>query len=160
MPKDVFVACTLIGSHSEAEGRYCFVQCLADYPLQIRNMLVAMYNSGMRKQFQHIFWPLSDDIINLLQEAINWRRGSSNRKVLDIGSKFIEFMCDCGEIFFREYNHDHGGRYYRPVEMDERLFNFHRELGHVIQYRKCKRVEHSRVGNNSLWQEWGPYKWK
>ena len=157
-PKDVFVACILIGSHSEAEGRYCFVQCLADYPLQIRELFIAMYKTGMRAQFRQIFWPLNDELMQMIKDAVNWR--GRKAKSIEVGSKFIEFTCDCGELFFREYNHDHGNNYYVPSEVDEKLFTFHRRLGHRVLYRKCKRVRHSRVGNNKFWQEWGPYEWK
>lgn len=156
-PKDVFVACILLGSHSDDEGRYCFVQCLADYPLQIKEMFIAMYKTGMRHQFKDIFWSLSDEIITLILDAIPL--DYQKKKAIDIGSKFIEFTCDCGEVFFREYNHDHGDNYYVPNELDIRLFDFHRRLGHRVLYRKCKRVRHSKVGKNKFWQEWGPYEW-
>ena len=72
-PKDVFVWCIMIGSHSEDEGRHCFVLCLADFPLQIREMFWVMYKTGMRRQFRELFAVMPDPVVDLIDREIKWR---------------------------------------------------------------------------------------
>jgi len=157
VPSDVFVTCILIGKHSEDTGRYCFVNNLNDFYLQLSNILGGMYKCKMYDQVEQVIRMLPDDIINDLEFMVSYRK-NKEPILIQQGSKFIEFGCSCGEVFFRKYVQETCGEYYKPSKDDEQLFNYHRRLGHTIYYHKAKRVKHS-SGKNPYWQDWGKYPW-
>ena len=125
--------------------------------------LRALHKAGLLKRTVRSFVNIgSDVVVDMIEDEIKrYREYMKNRKPIGVGTKFIEFSCSCNEIFFREYNHRQtGDKYYVPDETDEKLFGYHRRLGHTIYYKKAKHVKRSRVGNNPLWQTWGPREWK
>ena len=164
-PSDIFVQCLLIGSHSDAKGRHCFVTNVADAYLDLRTIILGWKKSGrLIRAFRSAFNTMSDDILTEVSDELldifHRSRYPHTLDVVDVGTKFIEFGCSCGEVFFREYNYRHEGKYYKPTKVDKTVFDYHRRLGHTIRYRKCKMVKKSRVGDNSRWQDWGWHPWK
>lgn len=163
-PSDIFVECWLIGSHSEHCGRHCFVTNVGDAVLTLRTRLQTLHRLGLlRWVLRTTFKTLHDnEILNMIEEEVNRAIIRTFRpKEIKTGTRFIEFSCSCGERFFRVYNHDTiDGDYYKPNESDERLFNYHRDLGHTIYYKKVKRVNRSRKGDNKYWQDWGRKEYK
>jgi len=163
VPSDIFVTCHLIGSHSEACGRHTFICNIPDFYLQWWMESRALYKAGFLKRVIRSFFNVgSDPVVGVFEEEIKrYRKQRVVKGESDIGQKFIEFSCSCKEVFFREYNDEQeDGKYYTPDEFDEKLFEYHRRLGHIIYYKKAKRVKKSRTGNNRFWQIWGPREWK
>lgn len=156
-PTDVILYCHLIGAHSESKGRYTFVENVGDQYLDMWTRFVALYRLGLlQRTFRSVLNIVSIDIIQELQDEIErYNERQLDPHVYGTGTKFIEFSCSCKEIFFREHNYDHGGKYYKPNKRDKLYFDVHRKLGHTIYYMKAKMVNHSKVGNNSRWQDWG-----
>lgn len=154
-PSDVFVECWIIGDHSDQPAHHIFVTNIPDAYLELVGKLNALKKTGrLKRALRTTFNVIDEEIVQLVRdEAI---RNLSEGAPIEIGTKFIEFRCDCGEIFFREYNHDQpDGEYYVPDKEDLKLFGYHIDLGHSIHYIKAKRVRRSR-GDNQYWQQWGP----
>lgn len=157
VPSDVFVICTLIGAHSEDHGQHRFVYNIADFYLEFRTLFRGLLKAGLLERvIDRTLRTSPDEVTTAIKNAL---RKSKKSSIIDIGSKFIEFYCSCGDDFFREYNDNHGGNYYKPDDNDKIVFEIHRNLGHKILYRKMKRVKHSNA-DNPLWQQWGPYVYK
>lgn len=161
VPEDVIIFCHLIGAHSSSKGKYTFVENVADQYLEMRARFIALYKLGLlQRTFRYVLNITSIHIIQELQNELErYNERQSNPHMLVRGSKFIEFSCSCKEIFFREWNDDNGGEYYRPNKRDEIYFDVHRKLGHTIYYKKAKMVQESKVGNNKYWQDWGLHKY-
>jgi len=154
VPSDCFTNCILIGSHSESCGRMTSILNLPDFYLQFRQMFFALWKVGQLKRIMRsTLVSCNDEIEHEIEEAI-WSRKWRKDHPIKIGTKFVEFFCSCGETFFREYNHENGKSWYKPNGRDKYLFQLHRDLGHIVQYRKCKRIK------RGFWQTWGPYEYK
>lgn len=156
---DVFVVCTLIGSHSEDCGQHRYIFNVEDFYLELRTLFQGMYATGLfRRTVRSLFSQIREELIQDLQSEIDhYYNRKKYPKPVVIGTKFIEFSCSCGQIFFREWNHDQvGNKYYKPTSTDEKLFDVHRQLGHTVFYEKHRRVKKSK-GDNPFWQNYGKY---
>ena len=158
-PSDVFVICTLIGSHSEDCGQHRYIFNVEDFYLELRTLFQGMHKTGLfRRTIRSLFTQIPEEVIQDLQSEIDFHY--RKQSPIGIGTKFIEFSCSCGQILFREYNHNQAGnKYYKPTPIDKRLFEIHRQLGHTIYYEKSRRVKHSKRGN-PYWQNWGKHKFE
>lgn len=162
VPADVFVICTLIGSHSEDCGQHRYIFNVEDFYLELRTLFQGLHTTGLlRRTIRSLFTQIPEEAIQDLQSEIDYfYMQRKYPKPIDIGTKFIEFSCSCSQIFFREYNHHQpSNQYYKPTSADEKLFEIHRQLGHTIYYEKCRRVKHSKHGNQ-FWQNYGKYPYK
>lgn len=159
VPSDVFVICTLIGSHSEDCGQHRYIFNVEDFYLELRTLFQGMHKTGLlRRTIRSLFTQIPEECIQDLQSEIDFRY--REQTPIDIGTKFIEFSCSCEQIFFREYNGDQAGnKYYKPTDTDEKLFDVHRQLGHTIFYEKHRRVKHSKQDNKS-WQNYGKHPYR
>ena len=156
VPSDVFVICTLIGSHSEDCGQHRYIFNIEDFYLELRTLFQGMHKTGIfRRTIRSLFTQIPEEVIQDLQSEIDFYY--RKQTPIDIGTTFIEFTCSCGQIFFREYNKDQAGdKYYKPTDADEKLFEIHRQLGHTIFYEKSRRVKKSSQGN-TFWQSYGKH---
>lgn len=145
-PDDVMVYCLLLGSHSDMQGKYCFIENIPDQYLEIRSRFIALHDLGLLKRtLKRILYVSGHDIRKDIMDAL---KETKKHTTIEKGARFIEFQCSCGEIFFREYVKD-----YKLTNEDKIFIDVHRKLNHHIRYFKAKFT-----GNK--WRMYGPYNYE
>jgi len=150
-PSDVVCVCALIGPHSEAHGQHLFIYNINDFYMEFISRLTALERLGLLERSLRTTFVMSDEVYKAMDRIMrNYNRDMAKEKyhTVKVGTRFIEYQCSCGEVFFRIWKKD-----YTPTANDLIFMRCHKKLGHTILYRKCKHVKHSK-GKNPYWQEW------
>jgi len=156
IPHDVFPQCFIIGTHSEAAGRHCFVANIEDFYTWIRTMFMALDRVKIFDRVMEYVFNTSN-FEERLEKLIKYRKRHKH-SVVDYGSTLIRYYCSCGQELIRDYK-QRGGKYYKLTKDDEILFRLHRRLGHRILWQKAMYVRHS-SGKNPYWRDYPVHEWK
>jgi hypothetical protein len=163
-PDDVVCQCLLIGTHSEAHGRHCFVMNIEDFLLQLRSTLSGLHELGLLERvlegvFQSVPRP---GVETAIRDLIHRREVESAGPyfVVGPGVKIQKFYCSCGQEFFRKWYKSGETISYVPTAGDEIFFNVHRRLGHQVFMMMSTAAEahdgHSHPEGTKYWDDETP----
>ena len=134
-PDDVVCQCLLIGTHSEAHGRHCFVMNIEDFYLQLRSTLSGLHELGLLERvLENVFNSVPRPRVEtVIRELVKRREAEEGEYFLvEPGVTVQKFYCSCGEEFFRKWYKRGEAPSYVPTEGDEVFFDVHRRLGHQV----------------------------
>lgn len=161
-PDDVVCQCLLIGTHSEAHGRHCFVMNIEDFFLQLRSTLSGLHELGLLERvianvFDSVPKPGVETVIG---DLIRQREASTSYFTVEPGVKIQKFLCSCGEEFFKKWYKKDEPISYKPTDADEIFFNIHRRLGHRVFALVSTATEahdgHSHPEGTKYWEDEPP----